>query len=656
MTILHALAARYDRLARENEAPIPGFAPSQISFTIVLEPNGTYLSTRDERTGESKKLRPLIRLAPAAPKRTVGIASGAFWDKTSYVLGCTAIDDTVPAAKQTKDAERLKREHAAFRARHEKLLAGTADVACLALLAFLRDWSPDRYDTLAHAAPMLDQNVAFALLGDTGFIHDRPAARAALAAEAGAAAAAPQAMCLVTGTVAPIARLHPSIKGVPGAQSSGAALVSFNLDAFTSHGKTQGANAPVSEAAAFAYGAALNGLLAASGTEAKGRPHFPNRVMLGETAVAYWAEHDGAEGIARALLSGDDEWIEDGDALPVDQATETTALRDTLRQMQNGTPLQQAAPALDPATSVYVLGISPNAARLSVRFWVEQSLGDFAAHFLLHWADLALDPPPRPWPPPLWRLLLELAPQRKSDNIPPNLTGEVMRAILTGLPYPRALLTQTIMRIRADRDETDRRTGRTLEKVSDLRVAMLKACLSRMFRWKLIAEDVPVALDMTTTNSAYRLGRLFSVLERLQGAALGQRNATVRDRFYAAASATPALVFPSLIRNARNHSKTIRTRIGAGLAEWFEDHIAEILSGLTESFPKTLRLEEQGRFALGYYHQRDVFRRKKDVPTEMPAADHTGDDQTGDDQTGDDQTGDDQTGDDQTGDDATDEE
>lgn len=377
----------------------------------------------------------------------------------------------------------------------------------------------------------------------------------------------------------------------------------------------------MSEAAAFAYATALNALLVASGTTAKGRPIYRNRVMLGETTVPFWAEHGDAEAIARALLGDDEEEVLDsGDTLPVDERTETNKLREVLRAMQDGTPLHEAAPEMDPVSRVYVLGLSPNAARLSVRFWVEQSLADFTRHFQQHWADLRLVPPPHPWPPPLWRLLLELAPQRKSENIPPHLSGEVMRAILTGLPYPRALLIQTIMRIRADKDEEDRRTGRTLEKVSDLRVALLKACLARMHRWKLIAEDAPVSLDLTTTNSAYRLGRLFSVLERLQRAALGQRNATVRDRFYASASATPALVFPSLIRNARNHSKTIRTKVGAGLAEWFEDHIAEIASGLEGSFPRTLPLEEQGRFALGYYHQRDVFRRKKDVPAEIETA------------------------------------
>lgn len=619
MTILRSLAQRYDRLAAEGKAPVPGFAPAQISFTIVLDHEGRYVTTQDERTGEGKKLRPQTRLAPAAPKRTVGIASGAFWDKTSYVLGRTAPDASVSAAKQVKDAERLTKEHAAFLTRHETLLVGSDDAGCNALLGFLRQWSPERYDTLKDAEALLDQNIAFRLEGDVGFIHDRPAARAALMAEAGARDATPEGMCLVTGSMAPIARLHPSIKGVAGAQSSGAALVSFNLDSFTSYGKSQGANAPVSEAAVFAYATALNGLLTASRTDAKGRPIYPNRVMLGDTTVPFWAEHGSAESIARAVLGETDD-LGFGDALPVDERTETTKLRDVLHRMQDGMPLREAAPGLDPASRVYVLGLSPNAARLSVRFWVEQSLADFTRHFQQHWADLKLDPPPHPWPPPLWRLLLELAPQRKSENIPPHLSGEVMRAILTGLPYPRALLIQTIMRIRADRDEEDRRTGRVLEQVSDLRVALLKACLARMHRWKLIAEDVPVSLDLTTTNSAYRLGRLFSVLERLQGAALGQRNATVRDRFYASASATPALVFPSLIRNARNHSKTVRTRIGAGLAEWFEDHIAEIASGLDGSFPRTLPLEEQGRFALGYYHQRDVFRRKKDVPAEIDLA------------------------------------
>jgi CRISPR-associated protein Csd1 len=406
MTILQSLAKRYDRLASAGEVPIPGFAPSQISFTIVLDRDGRYVTTEDERTGEGKKLRPRILPAPAAPKRTAGVVSGAFWDKTSYVLGHTASDETVSAVKQTKDAERLVKEHAAFLARHEKLLDGSNDLGCAALLTFLRQWSPKHYGTLKDAEAMLDQNVAFRLEGDAAFIHDRPAARAALTAEAGARDAVPEAMCLVTGEMAPIARLHPSIKGVPGAQSSGAALVSFNLDSFTSYGKIQGANAPVSEATAFAYATALNALLIASRTDAKGRPVYPNRVMLGGITVLFWAEHDVAEKLVGAMLGNQDDEDMSGDDLPVDEQTEAPKLRDMLNKMQDGQPFQEAAPDMDRASRVYVLGLSPNAARLSVRFWMDQSLADFTKHFQQHWADLELDPRPHPWSPPLWRLLL----------------------------------------------------------------------------------------------------------------------------------------------------------------------------------------------------------------------------------------------------------
>ena len=575
MPILQALASRYERQACAGEAPILGFAPVPIGFAIVLTASGDYCTTQDERVDDGRKRRGRIVMAPAAPKRTLGVASGAFWDRTSYVLGRTQAGDGGLA----KDAARVAREHAAFVARHTAMLDDSDDPGCRALLRFLQDWSPERYDGLAYAMAMLGQNVAFRLAGDAGFIHDRPAARAALLAEADAGDPAPAAMCLVTGQVAPIARLHPSIKGVIGALSAGASLVSFNLDSCTSYGKTQGSNAPVSQAAAFAYGTALNGLLTPSGTNADGRAIFRNRVTLGETTVAFWAEQAATEIPMRTMLEG-------GDLPPA---------RD-----------------IDPKSRVYVLGLSPNVARLSVRFWVEQSFADFTTHFQQHWQDLRLDPAPFPAPPPLWRLLLELAAQRKPENIPPHLGGEVMRSILTGAPYPRALLAQTIMRIRADRDEEDPRTGRMLEKISDLRVALLKACLARMYRWNQIAEDVPMSLDRESTNSAYRLGRLFAVFERLQFAAVGQRHATLRDRFYGPASATPALVFSSLIRGARNHSKSVRSRAGAPLADWYEDHIAEIASGLEDNFPRTLPLEEQGRFALGYYHQRDVFRRTKD--------------------------------------------
>jgi CRISPR-associated protein Csd1 len=614
MTILQSLAKRYDRLALAGEAPVLGFAPAQISFTVVLDREGRYVTTQDERSATGKKLRPKTLLAPSSPTRTVDIASGVFWDKTSYVFGRTAPDVTVSAAKQAKDAQRLIKEHAAFVERHEKLLGGTADVGCAALLAFLRQWSPGRYETLHYAGEMLDQNVAFRLEGDDGFIHDRPAARSALLAETDARDVLPDAMCLVTGEVAPIARLHPSIKGVPGAQSSGAPLVSFNESAFTSYGKEKGANAPVSEAAAFAYATALNGLLAASRRDPKtGRPVYPNRAMLGETAVAFWAEHDDAEYLARALMGGasseannDEERVDPDDDLPVDERGESQKLRDVLRRMEEGRPLKEAAPDMQADSRVYVLGLSPNAARLSVRFWVEQSLEAFARNFQFHWQDLLVEPKPHPWPPPLWRLLLELAPQRDSKNIPPHLSGEFMRAILTGLSYPRVLLTQTIMRIRADGD------------VNAMRVALAKGAVTRMARrthealvhqnlkapsWK----DPLVALDRDESNVGYRLGRLFALLDYAQYLSVGSVNAGVKEKFFASASSTPRRIFPSILRMSQSHLSDARKDLKKrGRANHTDSEIKQVMDGLDAQlpFPTTLSLDDQGRFIVGFYHQR----------------------------------------------------
>jgi CRISPR-associated protein Csd1 len=629
VTILQSLARRYERQAEAGEAPVPGFAPAQISFTIVLTHDGNIASVEDERSTIGKKRLPKSVEAPQAPsdRRGEKIVSGTFWDPADYALGIPRPDSKGSPTAIEKLRRKAVEKYDAFKKHHEALLAGTEDVGCVALLTFLDKWATRERGLIDEITDLPGTNIAFRLQGERFYIHDRGAARECISRHMSGLQAS-MGVCLVTGRRAPIARLHPPIKGV---SEKLAPLVSFNEDAFTSYGHVQGDNAPVSEDAAFAYATALNGLLTARGVTAKGRPRYPNRVMLGETTVPFWAEYEDAERVMRGMVSSDDDVEETpGDALPVDDGTETAKLGDVMRRLEDGIPLTEASAGtnLNSATRVYVLGLSPNAARLSVRFWVEQTLGDFTAHFQEHWSDLMLEPRPRNWPPPLWALLLELAPQRKSENIPPHLSGEVMRAILTGMPYPRALLAQTIMRIRADQDQEDRRTGRTLEKISELRVALLKACLARMYRWKQIPEDVPVSIDLASTNSAYRLGRLFSTLERLQGAALGQRNATVRDRFYASASATPALVFPSLIRNARNHSKTIRTKIGPGLAEWFEDHIAEIVSGLEGSFPKTLPLEEQGRFAIGYYHQRDVFRRRKDVPPEIASAEANDDTST----------------------------
>jgi CRISPR-associated protein Csd1 len=593
---LAALAARYERMAGRGEAPVPGFAPAQIAFVLLLDRDGTLVDVLDERTGDGKKKRPKVVEAPQAPKRTVAVASGFLWDKTSYVLGVTRPDPGADEGRQARAQMRLAKEHEAFKVRHAELLGDIDDDGARALLVFLAAWAPESYDGLQYADEMLDQNVAFRFDRDRGLLHERPALRLVAAGQA----ASPDAVvgqCLITGANAPIARLHPSIKGVPGAQSSGASLVSFNAGAFTSHGRVQGDNAPTSELAAFGYGAALNSLLSVTdGPDKNGRPRYRNRVQIGDATTVFWVEADADEAAQAESLAG----LMFGAPAPSEseiEAGHAVEARHVMAMLEAGRPLRDIDARMD-GFRIYVLGLSPNAARLSVRFWSVGSLGELAGHFQDHWRDLRLDPGPTKDPPALWRLLLQLAAQGEAKNIPPNLSGEVTRAIITGGRYPRALLTQALMRIRADGE------------VSGLRVALLKAVIARDHRKDPTKEDAPVSLDPTELNCGYRLGRLFAIMEAAQAQAIAGVNASIRDRFYGSASATPGHVFPLLLRGVQDHLSKIR-KTKPGLAVKYEKAMAEVADGLTSAFPPALDMESQGRFALGYYHQRNALYAKR---------------------------------------------
>jgi CRISPR-associated protein Csd1 len=624
MTILQALVQHYKRLEVAGKMPIRGFGPAQISFTIVLDAKGRYVTTEDERVGNGKKLRPRAIMAPLAPQRSSDIVSCSFWDKTSYVFGRTTIDETVSAARQVKDAERLAKEHAAFLARHESLVMGSSDAGLVALLRFLRSWSPDEYGSLVYAEDMLDQNVVFRLEGSDGHIHDRPAARAVLEADSSTPDdILPSAMCLVTGDVTPIARIHPQIKGVRGSQQAGARLVSFKLDASTSYGRLQGKNAPVSKTAASDYVAALNGLLEPGGWDTEDHAGYTNRVLLGDTTLVFWGEHGVVETLMLGMIGGrgraaDEEEEEEGNAPPATNATDAGKLRDVQRRMEDGIPLSQLGIDLAGDTRTYVLGLSPNAARLSVRFWVEQDFAALTRHFQEHWQDLRLEPKPRVRLPSLWRLLLELAPQRDAAEIPKHLTGEVMRAILTGEDYPQTLLVQTIMRIRADGN------------VNRLRVALAKSVIARRARraaagrlnpnpdappWK----DRLVALDRDETNIGYRLGRLFALLDYVQYLSVGSVNAGVKEKFLASASASPARIFPTLLHMAQYHlSDARKASEKQSRATHVEEEIKQVMDGLQARapFPTTLSLDDQGRFIVGFYHQKSRHHRWSNQPGE----------------------------------------
>lgn len=578
--ILQALNTYYQRLLAQGEEGLSpfGYSPEKISYEILLAPDGRVVDVNDIRDTSGKKPLPRAMNVPQPEKRTVGIKSNFLWDKTSYVLGASAT------------SKRADKEHEAFKVLHQQSLEGTDDAGLKALLAFLTGWNPERFTSAPFKEEMLDANVVFRLDGETTHLHERPAAQVVrarlLAGEDGIATV--QADCLVTGERMPVARLHPAIKGVNGAQSSGASIVSFNLESFTSYGKSQGENAPVSEQAAFAYTTVLNHLL-------RRGEHNRQRIQIGDASVVFWAEADDAAQAQEAELT-----FESLLNVPPDDSKEAARVRDVLEQVAKGRPLSELSPKLQDGTRMFVLGLAPNASRISIRFWETGTLGLFTQRLAQHERDFRIEPVPWKTAPAARRVVLATVPNRegvmpKMDDAFNNLVGEFMRSVLSGRPYPRSLLANTLMRIRSDGN------------LSGLRAAICKGILAREKRLginiHIHKEEVPVSLDKQSENPGYRLGRLFAVLEAVQRSALGgQVNATIRDRYYGAASATPASVFPVLLRNTQNHLGKLR-KDKPGLAVNLEKDIREIVDGLSEQFPRSLRIEDQGRFAIGYYHQ-----------------------------------------------------
>ncbi len=584
--ILTALNSYYGRLVEQGNPDVPpyGYSPEKISYCLVIDRQGALIDVVSMLDTTGKKPRPSVYLVPQPPKRSANIAPGFMWDKSGYVLGLTA-------SEKDKDIHRARQTHEAFKEYHRQWLEGEDDLGLQALLAFLDRWDPED-EACVSLIPVdaLDTNLVFRLDEEPGFLHQRDATKAVRDRQL-ASPDGHTSTCLVTGESAPIAALHPSIKGVNGAQTAGASLVSFNLSAFESHGKKQGMNAPVSERAAFGYGTALNYLL-------RRDPNNRQRLQIGDSTVVFWAEAgnpqeaEASEDFLGGLLSPPTN-SEDLDNPEVER------LHATLNKVAAGEPLQNLNLQLSPDTRIYILGLAPNAARLSVRFWEVDTLERFTQRIGEHYRDLLLQPTPWKKPPSIWRLLLETVPHReggraKADDVTPHLAGELARAILTGRRYPRHLLTHMIMRMRADGH------------LSPLRVALCKAVLVRDQRFGSIKDkEIPVSLDIDNRDPGYVLGRLFATLESVQRAALGGKvNATIRDRYYGAASATPASVLPVLLRNAQSHFSKVRKE-KPGLAVNLEKQTGAIMELLPAAFPKTLGLEEQGRFAIGYYHQRN---------------------------------------------------
>lgn len=607
--ILQALNSYYRRKCDDPDPaqhlPAFGLEQKEIPFILEITATGELVQLRDTRTPQGKKKVAQSFRVPQGVKRASNIAANLLWDTLEYVLGV-----------DTKGKpERVAEQHAAFVQRIAQLPAtAQADAGIQAVRRFLahEDWAQqlEKLQSLPDWAELQETNpvLSFRLHGDLDLVCQRPAVvQATLNVPADADER--QAMCLVTGEFAPVERLHASIKGVWGAQTSGANIVSFNARAFESYGKTerQGENAPVSKAAAFAYTTALNHLL---------RKDSPQRIQVGDASTVFWADQDSEfESLGADVF---------GEPSKDDPDRGTRAVHALLSAVQAG---KFAEPE---DNRFHILGLAPNAARISIRFYHCLPLPEMAQCIVQHFNDLAMVRGPYdPEYPSLFRLLTAVSLQNKADNIPPNLGGSIVDAIFAGpdVPYPALWLNAAVGRCRAEQN------------VTYLRAAAIKACINRQIRRQIqsAARSIPPAtastqstppekeflpmLDLDNTSPAYRLGRLFAALERIQEAAAGgpgQLNATIRDRYYGAASSTPVAVFTTLLRLKNAHLKKLTT----GQSVNFEKLLTEILGTVTD-FPAHLSLPDQGRFALGYYHQRQAFFNKPTDPTHTPAKEGT---------------------------------
>jgi CRISPR-associated protein Csd1 len=574
--ILQALKEYYDRKADLGLIAQDGWIKGGIDFLVDIDLDGNINNIHDLREMQGKKFVSRTFDLPNIGKQALkhsnsGKDANLLWDNAAFVFG---LGD--------KGNIRLKSMIEAI----DKWLKATDDPGVVAVRRLLEEGLENRnhFDAALNHSEygelFKEGNVKLSFrVNATGFntVFQSPAVAEALRSEV--EQEKNLGTCLLTGDMnVAIETTHPVTKGVWGAQSSGACIVSFNKDAFNSYGKSQSLNAPVSRVAVSQYGKALNTLLDSPG----------QRIQVGDASTVFWSEKKSA------FESDFSYFFKEPEKDDPDAGTEK--IKALYESVKSGTYLED-----DGDDRFYILGLAPNAARIAIRFWKVGTISEFAFHIKQYFDDFAIIKPPKePEYYSIWRILVNIATQDKSDNIPPNMAGDFMRAILDGTPYPATLLQACLRRIRSD----------TETRVKPVRAALIKAYLNRYYYFypNPKHKEVALQLDINQPSTGYQLGRLFAVLEKIQEEANPGINATIRERFYGAACSTPVTVFTNLLRLKNHHLAKLDNK---GRVITFEKLLGDIV-GKLQDFPPHLNLHEQGRFAIGYYHQRQAFFERKD--------------------------------------------
>lgn len=564
--ILQSLARYYETLLENKKAAPQGWCQAKVAFALNLNSDGglkgVFSLRQEEERGKKKVMVHSLRMVPQMVVRASGVSANFLCDNSKYILG---IDREGSSKRVLECFEAAKEKHLSILEHSDSELAE-------AVKAFFGTWKPERAKENEKLADIWEEitdgsNLIFTM--DMKEAQEDEVIREAWQQSLERKGDTEKGICLVTGKKQEIARIHSTIKGVQGAQSSGAALVSFNAPAFESYGKEQSYNAPVGAYAAFAYTTALNYLLSQ-------RDYV---FRFGDTTVVFWAE-SGEESYQDAFS-----WVIEPKR---DNQKELKELFKNLKQQEE---IVIDEIQLDSSQKFYILGLAPNAARLSVRFFYEDSFGNILENIKKHYARMKTVRPS--WEEReylgIGAMLFETVNLKSKDKSPvPNLPGAVMKAVFSDSRYPENLYGNVLIRIRAEQ-------GR----ITWGRAGIIKAYLIKN-RYLQRGENF-VGLNQETNDAAYVLGRSFAVLEAIQEEANPGINATIRDRYFNSACATPAAVFPLLMKLKNSHIRKIE-RQNAWMKIGFEKQLTELM-GKMDVYPKRLNLEEQGRFILGYYHQ-----------------------------------------------------
>jgi CRISPR-associated protein Csd1 len=569
--MLQALIAYAER---ENLGD-PDFEKTSMHWLIPLSAagqlSGDPIPLYDDSTAKKPQPQKLFRPFTSPNELNQG-------DKSHFLADSLERAVLMPNPKAPEKAEGRQVQHTYFKKLLNEAAAAVpaASAKLTALLTFLGDETmlAHLHSTLIAAKAKPTDNATFQIAGEK--LLDNPALKTFWCARRAALRASitrSQRVCLASGQLAETLDTTEKIKGVPGGLAMGTNLISFDKDSFTSYGLEQAQNAAISPDAELKFRSALNALI-------------PLGTTINDAVHLHWTRERVPTDLFALLTSADEAQI-----------------KNLLLAPQTG-----LEPGRLETNAYYAMSLSGNGARIVVRDWLECSVPEVEAHIRRWFTDLTIIAPDGTHEENAFKLgrLLYAMVRDKIDELPPQIPTQLLYAALRGTPLPQTALAAALRRQQIENkqpgDQNDPR-------LNPARVALIRACLNRALRSSThhsTTHPMTVSLDSDSSDAAYLCGRLFAVFDRLQYLALGGVNAGVVERFYASASVTPALVMGRLFRNAQFHL----AKAGGGVAENIRKDFEEISSALGQSFPSSLDLEAQGRFALGYYHQKADYRRR----------------------------------------------